>query len=277
MKSILRSILKWYCRNFKFRGRHRLANKLGLRIMPKGGRDAIQIGRINLPIDHNIPMYRYVYYSIYEEEFVDFLKKTIKKGDTVIDPGTNVGYISAILSDLVGEHGRVFSIEPSRQCFNLIKTYLVAPNITLLNSALYNENVTKRFVDKANVVSSGYSAFNEYTGQLEGDDSYDIETITLKTLYDRYSISHIKFLKLDIEGAELAALIGCGNLLADHKIDYILVETNFIASHEKNNAAIINLFGQHGYKPHLPKSKGLVPVNLDQLKGQRLDIIWSHL
>lgn len=140
-----------------------------------------------------------------------FLKAqfTIKKGDTVIDTGTNVGYISALQSNLVGDKGRVFSIEPSRQCFNLIKNYLIASNITLLNSALYNENVTKKFVDKANVVSSGYSALNEYKDQLEGDDSYDIKTITLKTLYDHYSPSKIKFLKLDIEGAELAALKGC--------------------------------------------------------------------
>src|SRR5688572_18114779 len=119
MKGVLRKILKWWCSSVKFRGRHKLAFKFGEMIQPAGGKDHVKIGNIVLPIDHNIPMYRYVYYGIYEEDFIAFLKRTLKPGDVVVEPGANVGYVTAIMSQLVGENGLVISIEPSRHCFTM--------------------------------------------------------------------------------------------------------------------------------------------------------------
>lgn len=277
MKLFLRKILKFWCTNFKIRGRHKLVQKMGNLIKPSDGKDEIKIGNIILPIDHNIPMYRYVYYGIYEEDFVSFLRRVIKPGDVVLEPGTNIGYITAIMSQLVGYTGLVISIEPSRNCYTIIEKYLTQKNIVLLNKALYSEITTKKFVDKINVVRTGYSAFNEYTGPKEGDVVYDIETVTVKDIATNYNIQRIRFLKLDIEGAELPAILGCENLLPEKRIDYILVETNFIPSHEPTNKQIESIMTSNGYKPFLPNKKSIVPVNLTELDGKRLDIIWTHI
>ncbi|HLP10809.1 MAG TPA: FkbM family methyltransferase [Flavobacteriales bacterium] len=277
MKLFLRKILKWWCSVVKVRGRHKLANKLGNIIQPKGGKDHVTIGKIVLPIDHSIPMYRYVYYGIYEEDFVSFLKRTLKPGDVVIEPGANVGYVTAIMSELVGERGLVISLEPSRNCFSMIEKYLTEKNIHLLNKALYNEITTKKFVDKPNVVRTGYSAFNDYTGAKEGDEVYDIETTTVKQLALDFNTKRIAFLKLDIEGAELPAIQGCGDLLEKKQIDYILVETNFIKGHAEINATIQQIMERNGYIPYLPGRKSIRKVNLNELDGKRLDIIWSHI
>ena len=276
MKFLFRVFFRWYCKTFKLRGRHRIANSIGKLIMPMGGHEVIKIGTINFPIDHNIPMYRYIYYSVYEEEFVDFLKQIIKPGDVVIDPGTNVGYISAVCADLLGNDGLVISIEPSKRCYSLIEKYLVSPRIRLFHSALYREKTNKVFVDKINVISTGYSAFSDFTGQKMGDEVYEIETLTVSDLFIQFNLERVKLLKLDIEGAELDALLGCAELLQQQKIDYILIETFISDAQIDTNKRINELLSSAGYKPFIPVKNKLIPVDFSKITNARFDAIWTY-
>ena len=48
-----------------------------------------------------------MYYGAYEPDTVRAMKKLLKKGDTFIDVGANIGYLSAIGMGLVGKTGQV--------------------------------------------------------------------------------------------------------------------------------------------------------------------------
>ena len=53
-----------------------------------------------------------------------FVKKEIKKGDTVLDLGANIGYWTCLLAELVGEKGHVYAFEPEPNNFQLLKKNL---------------------------------------------------------------------------------------------------------------------------------------------------------
>jgi len=273
---ILRILLRAFTTSFHVRGRHRLANKLG-NILAPNAEEQIDIDGIKLPIDHNIAMYRYIYYGVYEEEFVSLLRRIIKQGDVVIEPGANVGYITAILSSLVGENGKVFSLEPSNICYKKIVSYLTKPNIILMNYAIADIDGELNFIDKEIVISQGYSAFSEFAGKRETDNEYLIPTITVDTLIAKNNLKQIKLLKLDVEGAELMALKGASKALSNKQIDYILVETAFIDVYKSLNQEVHVILTKSGYDCYLMTTNGLKKFDFTKEEGSRHDVIWTCL
>lgn len=272
----LRKALRYFCTTFPVRGRYRLADKLGKVIAPSEV-EYIDVSGTSMPIDHSVAMYRYIYYGLYEEHFVNFLKREIRKGDIVIEPGVNVGFITAVLSGLVGNNGRIIALEPSKICYNKIKNYLVKPNITLLNKALAEKDGQANFTDKDIVISHGYSTLSEFTEKEDNDNEYAIDTTSIDSLFASYSLATIRLVKLDIEGAELKALQGASNALSKRAIDFILVETTFDEKYDSVNREIGELLKGYGYSPFLMESNSLVKVDYFSLKNTRHDIIWTYL
>src|ERR1700742_4360825 len=52
-------------------------------------------------------------FGTWEPDLTAFLRRRLRPGDTFIDVGANVGYMSALASRLVGPHGAVVAIEPA--------------------------------------------------------------------------------------------------------------------------------------------------------------------
>lgn len=271
---IFRKTLRSFCTVFPIRGRHRLANSVGKMLSPAKD-EIINIGGVQFPVDHHVEMYRYIYYGVYEEYFVNFLRRTIRPGDCVIEPGANVGYITSLLSGLVGKNGKVYSLEPSRICFKKIATYLNKDNIKLMNVAIADIDGKLNFVDKEVVIAHGYSAFSTFSGKGGSDTEYEIETITVDTLMSVNKMDQVRLLKLDVEGAELMALKGAKKALAEKKIDYILVETLFREDCKQINDEIYELLTKEGYRCYIMKRNTLVSFDFSKENNSRHDVIWT--
>ena len=271
---VFRLFLRWYCKTFHVRGRHQLANIIGKKLAPSKV-EILNIDGILLPVDHSIEMYRYIYYGMYEEKFISLLKRIIKPGDIIIEPGANIGYITAILSSLVGNNGKVFSLEPSRICFKKIINYLTKPTIILMNIAIADIDGELYFTDKERVITRGFSTFSKFTSKQDTDNEYLIPTIKVDTLISRYNLKHIKLLKLDVEGSELIALRGASQALMNNLIDYILVETSFISSIISTQEEINKLLISCGYSCYLMGNTKLIPYSNSLGKGEMPDVIWT--
>jgi FkbM family methyltransferase len=276
IKYLLRKSLHFYCTSFPLRGRYSLANHLGS-LIATGHEDHLLISGMRIPMDHSLAMYRYIYYGLYEEDFIRFLNRVIREGDVIIEPGTNIGYITSVLSGLVGDKGKVITLEPSRICFSKVQHYLSAPNIILLHKALIDEGKNVSFTDKPIVIQHGYSAISELTTKDPKDNVYDIPGISVDSLIESYNLQNVRLLKLDIEGSEYKALKGAENALSRNVIDYILVESLFDEENKEVNELISEQLSRHGYKPYLMKRNRIQSVQLSDLSGKRLDLIWSHL
>jgi FkbM family methyltransferase len=273
---LLRSSLRYIFSNYTFKGRHRLSDKLGLMLAPKDV-EIIKLNDVYFPVDHQVEFYRYMYYGVYEERFVSHLKKVVREGDIIIEPGVNVGYVTAVLQGLVGDTGKIYGLEPSMTCYNKITSYLNCSNIVLMNMALSSQDGTAYFVDTPRVISRGYSFLSEVGTKNEEDNEYLIETITVDTLCKKNNIEKVRYLKLDVEGAELISLKGATGMLAKKKIDYILVETCFYDTHKNMNMEMATLLTGCGYKPYFLTEDKLQPIDFYSISGIWQDVIWTHI
>ena len=84
-----------------------------------------KIGKIVFDFNFNFPIgddYFYqMYFDFYDIASVEFIKRNLMEGDTFIDVGANVGYLSAIGANLVGETGEVHVFEPIPLYFEALK------------------------------------------------------------------------------------------------------------------------------------------------------------
>ena len=196
---------------------------------------------------------------------IEFCKKELKKGDTVIDAGANIGYFTLFFSKLVGEKGKVIAFEPDPINFDILKKNIELNKITnveLVKKGISNKNESMRLYKST--VSGGHSLIkNEW-----GKEYTDIQTVTLDEYFKEQKIDAIK---IDVEGFELEVIEGGKKIFKNNKNMKIISEFGGYY-HKRNNTKKMypillhesgfNLFGI------IDKSRGkskIVPMKFDEL------------
>lgn len=183
-----------------------------------------RVFEFNSSTKHN---YRVFFYGEIEPYETALIRRFVRDGETSIDAGANVGWYTTLLSQLTGQRGKVFAIEPVPSNYEaLCKS--VELNNTHLNVTCYN-----RLCGDQN----GSDEVFEFPGLHPGLSSqrpimdqrrvaHKIEIIRLDDLINDNGLDVVDFLKIDVEGAELALLKGCANALRSGVIKSILIEAN---------------------------------------------------
>lgn len=126
-----------------------------------------------------------------------------KPGDVVFDVGAGDGGETLYLASMVGESGRVVSIEAAPSPFRRLQD-LVARNswahVTPLNVALSSEPGTISISDDP----EGWVAGNVF----ETEGSVEVRADTFDDLCEQLGIGRVHWVKMNIEGAEKDALRG---------------------------------------------------------------------
>src|SRR5215472_429807 len=137
--------------------------------------------------------------GICEPEVVCAMQRIVRPGDTVIDGGANIGFFSIYLSMLVGPKGKVFAIEPGQN--NLWK---LEENIRL--NKLKNIEVVRKPLwmnrNKVKLYMRPEGGRNSLAGQEGYNGATELEPCMLADFPPH------RLAKLDIEGAEVAAIRG---------------------------------------------------------------------
>ena len=138
-------------------------------------------------------------------------RRIIQKGWTVLDVGAQDGYFTLLFSRLVGDRGRVFAFEAiagnaANVAANVARNQY--RNITAVNKAVSDQSGRARFFTGTN---RGVGSLFYDSGRKEKHT--EVETITLDD-YFRATPFSIDFFKMDIEGAEHAALAGMREVIA---------------------------------------------------------------
>ncbi|MES2567514.1 MAG: FkbM family methyltransferase [Bacteroidota bacterium] len=151
------------------------------------------------------PLYKITYKAFKEKQDafeISLMKKYIKKGDSVLDIGANIGFYAEILSDIVGEKGIVHCFEPDTVNFkHLQKRSKSLPNVTTNNKAVSEKTeVLKIYTSKQLNVDHRTYKPDHY------DQEIDIEAISI----DEYlgANAQVNFIKMDIQGFEMSAVKG---------------------------------------------------------------------
>jgi FkbM family methyltransferase len=154
--------------------------------------------------------------GLYERHFQKVLCQQLKPGAVFYDIGANVGFYSLLASGLV-QSGQVYSFEP------------VPRNVAFLRRHVeLNQLTNVRILEVAVADHEGSALFQESedpaSGHL-GNGELRVSVTSVDSLLERNEISFPDCIKIDVEGAELKALLGARNCLMRYK------PTIFLATH----------------------------------------------
>ena len=152
------------------------------------------------------------------------------KDPVVIDLGANIGLFTLYASKYAKQ---VYSIEPSLEHFDLLRTMIRSnnlTNVTPIKSAIWIENKQMPFFHNKNkTMYSLHMAVNDGSSQEEMVDG-----MTFDRLFNEYKIEHVDLLKADIEGSEYELFASEGFKKIANKVDTIMGEAHVWANRNPN-------------------------------------------
>lgn len=148
-------------------------------------------------------------YSCIDEE--SFITSYLREGDTFIDVGANIGYVTLTAAKKIGNSGKIISIEPHPRTFIFLNKNIKANafmNIETYNLAMGNENGKISFSNS----KSDEQNFINKSGSID---------VSIRRLDELFNGPSVEFLKIDTEGYELLVLQGAKETLAKTKTIYL--------------------------------------------------------
>jgi len=250
-------LLAWYCKVQKPFGRriigglqvHRflsaLASLLSVkRVLP------LKIKNDTFFIDLQDPHSFYMVSEFLKENSeARVLSALISPGDTWIDVGANLGFFALIASKLVREEGRVVLIEPQPLLAQLAEKTMAenhfAPYSIYQVACADYKGETEFYVPRSTSGRGGlYSSFSA-SGRHR---KIRVPVVPLDDLLDWQSLPGQVFLKIDVEGSEIAVLRGARRLIQQRN-PILLLEINPLSLKAAgvNPAELVSLLSHLGY------------------------------
>jgi FkbM family methyltransferase len=205
----------------------------------------------------------------------------LKPGDAFVDIGAHFGYFSLLASRLVGQSGKVVSIEAMPSTFAALKNNVERngiANIELHNCAAYSKSTTLHFKDYGVVHSSLNTAF-AVRGVLEGKDTASSDVAVTAQAADSILAAHqsrkITAIKIDAESSEEFVLEGLTDTLAKHRPMLLMELGGSAADDTVRLGKIAHTLGEAGYQCRRWDNGELVSVVLDSTLPYD-NYIWIH-
>ena len=198
----------------------------------------------------------------YESETSRLVQRLLGPGQTMIDVGANIGYFSIVGARAVGAQGQVVAFEPVTAVRERLLANLRINGLT---------NVTVR--DVALSASSGTAVF--FTGPQDDTGLASLRPLAASTQVtvvqarfdDLWDPSRpVALIKIDVEGAELAALEGMAGCLDRDSPDLIVEVTDeYLRALGASAASLVTFLADKGYAMYRIDHNALVPVDAAHL------------
>jgi len=167
----------------------------------------------------------------YERETQRVFEQSVRPGGVVYDIGANAGFFTLLASKLAGPSGKVYAFEPLPRNLAVLREHVRlngAENVEVMPLAISDRAGMARFATADDPAMGGLSE----RGVLE------VDTTSLDTI--RGTIAPPSFIKMDIEGAEYAALSGAMEVLRTAK-PVILLSAHGYVQHERCTGLLLGL------------------------------------
>lgn len=153
----------------------------------------------------------------------DLFIKNIKSGMSVVDVGANIGYYTLLAAKLVGLSGKVYAFEPEPNNFSVLLKNIAINNFQNVfpSSKSISNKDGAMFLYLAESNREGHRIYN----LGEGRKNIAIESLSLDNFFKGRE-ECLNFVKIDVEGAEVAVLRGMQNILDLNNKMKMLIEFN---------------------------------------------------
>lgn len=152
--------------------------------------------------------------SIWEKLTTEKFKEVVREGDVVVDLGASMGYFTLLAAKLVGKKGKVYAFEPAPINYSLLIKNIELngyDNVVLVQKAVSNVSGTvKLFLSNEDI---GNNTIYQYGDNRE---FVEVESVALDEFF-RDKEHRVNVIKMDIEGAEMAALLGMDRIIRGNK------------------------------------------------------------
>jgi FkbM family methyltransferase len=189
----------------------------------------------------------------YEAHEIELVRRLLKPGDTAVDVGAHIGFFTMQMAAAVGATGRVHAFEP------------FAPNAVLLErSVIENHFETRVACSRAAVgAASGSATLTFPVETLNSGGAYLLRdgtaplrgnltaTVPLVALDDLDLRRPVRFIKMDVEGAEPQVMRGAARLLHEDR-PVILTELHPVQLERASGLTagkFLELLRRAGYQP----------------------------
>jgi FkbM family methyltransferase len=166
------------------------------------------------------------------------------QGEVIWDVGAHGGFTSYYFSKMVGPAGKVYAFEPDDHAY----TYLMRniemhklENVIPVKKALANSTGTALFC----MDGSLGAGLTDYTHTADKSNMREVETISPSDAFRNFGPP--AFIKMDIEGAEVAVVSDALTVLKDHPVHFA-IETEHRVQREYTSVPITRMLSSIGYK-----------------------------
>ena len=145
----------------------------------------------------------------YELNELDFVRATVQPGDAVIDLGAHIGAYTLRLARLVGPTGRVTAVEPCDAHVECLRRSVSANGFDAWTDVVQAAASDVSGGAWLRYPPSGSSSAHGWLDDRHDGDGEPTRTIAIDDMIE----GTVRFIKVDVEGAEGRALRGASRLL----------------------------------------------------------------
>lgn len=152
----------------------------------------------------------------YESDEAAFARSVLKPGDTALDVGAHIGFFAMQMAAAVGPSGKVYAFEPFDPNAELLERAIAenrfADRIVLRRAAVGATSGTATLTYPAETLNSGGAyLLREGSMPLAGNLKKSVPLVALDEVEIRRPV---RFIKMDVEGAEPLVIKGAARLIA---------------------------------------------------------------
>ncbi|MGB9960225.1 MAG: FkbM family methyltransferase [Candidatus Bathyarchaeales archaeon] len=211
----------------------------------------------NVKIDNDI--HRNLFQCKIREPYLTaflFSSKILKKGDVVLDIGSNIGYYVLIEAGLVGKEGLVYAVEPVEENARWLGANIALngyKNVKIFNIAFgdYNGKISINIAEASNLSSVTKNSGVKYLRK----DEVEVRTVD-DFLADK---RNPKLIRMDVEGYEYEILKGMRQTLERVKPLSVFVELHCFMLSKKEIREIVQMFRDNSFKIRFMASCPITP------------------
>jgi FkbM family methyltransferase len=184
--------------------------------------------------------------GVVEEDSMDAYTAAHKprSGEVVWDVGAHGGFTTYYFSRMVGSTGKVYAFEPDDHTYEYLLRNIELhqlENVIPVKKALAPQTGTALF----SMDGSLGAGLTDFTDTADKREIREVETISFKDACRQFGVP--AFVKMDIEGAEVAVITDALAVLENNRIEFA-IETEHRVHREYTSVPITRMLSGIGYK-----------------------------
>jgi FkbM family methyltransferase len=199
------------------------------------------------------------------------LARTLRPGWHCLDLGANHGYYTLVMADVVGQRGRVVSVEPTPRLAELLRETLDLngfPGVTVVQKA-----ASRTDGDKLRLVVPRRRSMSASVTEVGGptDPVFDVEAVTVDALTREWP--RVDLIKIDVEGAEEDVWHGMQRTIAQNPRLVVILELNVARCEDPRG--FLDAIELAGFRlRYIDFDAEVKDVTIDRLLRQRVGEDW---